>query len=50
VHRITRGICSGQGADAICSAIEAIAELLQTYFPIKPDDTDELENRIGDPA
>jgi putative membrane protein len=51
VRRITRGIRSGQGADAICSAIEAISKLLQTYFPIKPDDTDELENLIiGDPT
>ena len=46
VGRITRGIRSGQGADAICSAIEDIGKLLQAHFPIKPGDTDELDNLI----
>jgi len=46
VGRITGGIRSGQGADAICSAIEDIGKLLQAHFPIKPDDTDELDNLI----
>jgi putative membrane protein len=46
VGRITRGIHKGQRGDAICDAIDDIAKLLQTHFPIKPDDTDELSNLI----
>ena len=46
VGRITRGIRSGQGADAICKAIQEIGDLLQAHFPIKPGDTNELDNLI----
>ena len=46
VGRITRGIRKGQGADAICMAIQDIGDLLQAHFPIKPGDTDELNNLI----
>jgi putative membrane protein len=46
VGRITQGIRKGQRADAICNAIQDISDLLQTHFPIKPGDTDELNNLI----
>jgi putative membrane protein len=46
VGRVTRGIRSGQSTDAICKAIQEIGDLLFTHFPIKPDDTDELDNLI----
>ena len=46
VGRITAGIRKGQSADAICNAIQDIGDLLQTHFPIKPGDTDELKNLI----
>lgn len=46
VAHITRGIREGQPTDAICSAIETIGQLLESHFPVKPDDTDELENLI----
>lgn len=46
VNLVTRGIRSGQGADAICNAIRDIGDLLQAHFPIKPSDTNELENLI----
>ena len=46
VDRITQGIHRGQSADAICSAIDSIGALLQSHFPIKPDDTNELTNLI----
>jgi len=46
VARITRGIREGHRTDAICSAIETIGQLLETHFPVKPDDTDELKNLI----
>ncbi len=48
VDRITRGIRSGQGAEAICTAIQDIGSLLQNHFPIKPGDTDELTSLIID--
>jgi len=46
VAHITRGIREGHRTDAICSAVETIGQLLESHFPIKPDDTDELENLI----
>ncbi|MCB2149420.1 MAG: TPM domain-containing protein [Deltaproteobacteria bacterium] len=46
VGRVTAGIRKGQGAEAICNAIEDIGDLLQTHFPIKPGDTNELTNLI----
>lgn len=48
VSRVTRGIREGQRTDAICSAIAAIGRRLESHFPVKPDDTDELENLIVD--
>lgn len=46
VGRITRGIREGKGANAICDAVRSIGNLLETHFPVKPDDTDELKNLI----
>jgi putative membrane protein len=46
VGRVTRGIRNGQGADAICKAIQEIGDLLNAHFPFKPGDTDELNNLI----
>jgi putative membrane protein len=40
------GIKQKRQTDAICEAVEEIAYLLKTHFPIKPDDTDELKNLI----
>ena len=46
VAMITDGIRQKRPADAICAAVEKIGDLLETHFPIKPDDTDELKNLI----
>ncbi len=46
VKMIIAGIKQNRQADAICEAVEKIADLLKTHFPIKPDDTDELKNLI----
>ena len=46
VKMIIDGIKQNRQADAICEAVEEIAYLLKTHFPIKPDDTDELKNLI----
>jgi putative membrane protein len=48
VKIITDGIKQKRPADAICAAVEKIADLLKTHFPIKPGDIDELENVIID--
>jgi putative membrane protein len=46
VKMITDGIKQKRAVDAICAAIEKIGALLASHFPVKPDDTDELENVI----
>jgi putative membrane protein len=46
VKMITDGIKQKRSADAICEAVEKIGEILRGQFPIKPDDSDELENLI----
>ena len=46
VDRITQGIFSGRAVGAICDAIEVIGELLQSHYPIRSDDTNELNNLI----
>jgi putative membrane protein len=46
VSRISDGIRNHRTASSICDAINTIGELLKQYFPIKPDDTNELKNLI----
>ncbi|MGD9215855.1 MAG: TPM domain-containing protein, partial [Desulfobacteraceae bacterium] len=46
VRTITDGIRNGQPADAICTAVQKVGKILETHFPIKPDDTNELNNVI----
>ena len=46
VKMIIDGIKQNRQTDAICEAVEKIADLLKTHFPIKPDDRDELKNLI----
>ena len=50
IAHITQGILKGHRVDAICSAIDNIGDLLQSHFPIKSDDTDELKNLIIEDA
>jgi putative membrane protein len=46
VKMIIDGIKQKRPAEAICEAVEKIGDLLTEHFPIKPDDTDELDNVI----
>jgi len=46
VKMIVDGIKQKRQTEAICKAVEKIGHLLKEHFPIKPDDTDELENVI----
>ena len=43
---IIDGIKQKRQAEAICKAVEKTGDLLKEHFPIKPDDTDELDNLI----
>ncbi len=45
---VTDGIKSGAPGEALCQAIRRCGELVETNFPIKHDDTDELPNLIVD--
>ena len=46
VGHIVDGIKKGRQGEAICEAVTSVGALLKEYFPIKPDDTDELKNLI----
>jgi putative membrane protein len=46
VVHVIQGIKKGQQCTAICEAVEQIGQILQTHFPVKPEDTDELKNLI----
>ncbi len=48
VNLVIRGIKERRPADGIIEAVKLCGELLRDNFPIKPDDTDELENLIVD--
>jgi putative membrane protein len=43
---VSAGIKEGRACDALCSAIREAGELLAKYFPITPDDTDELPDEV----
>jgi putative membrane protein len=46
VEGITEGIRNDQAAAAICLAVDTIGRTLSEYFPVAPDDINELENVI----
>ncbi len=46
IDMITAGIKGKRQGEAICSAVKRCGEILKKHFPIKPDDTDELDNLI----
>ena len=46
VKVIVDGIKQKRQAEAICSAVEKIGDLLEEHFPIKSDNNDELKNLI----
>jgi putative membrane protein len=46
VEHIVQGIKQRRQADAICEAVGIGGRLLAEHFPVRPDDTDELENLI----
>jgi len=46
VAMITEGIRQNRAAEAICSAVEKVGEILAVHFPVNLDDTNELRNII----
>lgn len=46
VAQITNGIRTGRSVQAICQAIDAMGRMLEEHFPVRADDTDELDNII----
>jgi putative membrane protein len=46
VNTITSGIKRGAACEALCQAIETCGQLLESNFPVKSDDSDELPNLI----
>jgi len=46
VDMVIQGIKQRRQGEAICQAVRRCGELIRTHFPIKPDDTDELDNLI----
>lgn len=43
---VSQGIKDGRACDALCEAIKETGDLLSRYFPITPDDTDELPDEV----
>ena len=48
VATIVQGIREGHAARGICSVISELGELLAQGVPVRPDDTNELSNRVRD--
>lgn len=46
VNEIIKGIKSGKQTEAIIDAVKKVGEKLSQHFPIKKDDTNELDNLI----
>lgn len=48
VATITAGLHNGNACDALCSAIERCAEILEGHFPRRSDDRNELPDLVID--
>lgn len=48
VDIVVKSIKNRRQADGICEAVKKCGELIEKNFPIKPDDTNELDNLIID--
>jgi putative membrane protein len=43
---VSHGIKDGRACDALCESMKEAGELLSRYFPITPDDIDELPDEV----
>ncbi len=43
---VAHGVKTGKAAEALCHEIEKVGIILAEHFPIKPDDTNELTNKV----
>ena len=48
VADLTRAIASGRAGQGVCDTLQAIGEVLIAELPPRPDDTDELSNKVRD--
>jgi len=46
VDELLRGIRAGRQGEALCRAVQEVGSILETHFPYRRDDTDELHNLI----
>lgn len=46
VQTIVTGIKQGRQAEAICEAVARVGRMIETHFPVRPDDVDELQSLI----
>ncbi|MGH7827777.1 MAG: TPM domain-containing protein [Candidatus Binatia bacterium] len=46
VQIVTTGLKTGNACDRLCKAIERCGEILAQHFPRRPDDRDELANKL----
>ena len=46
VRLVLRGVRERRAEEGLCQAIELCGEILASQFPPRPDDEDELENRL----
>ena len=43
---MAKGVKEGRAAERLCSEIKNVGDILAEHFPIKPDDTNEISNKI----
>ena len=46
VTELTKAIASGRAGQGVCDTLQAISEVLIAELPPRPDDTDELSNKV----
>ena len=48
VAELTKAIAAGRAGQGVCDTLQAIGEVLIAELPPRPDDTDELSNKVRD--
>jgi putative membrane protein len=48
VAELTKAIATGRAGQGVCDTLQAIGEVLIAELPPRPDDTDELSNKVRD--
>lgn len=48
VTALVAGMKEKRAAEALCTAVSGVGDILKEHFPVRPDDVDELSNLIID--